>query len=203
VERSSGFVFRRATPEQYATTAHLAYARGADGVSLFNFAYYREHGASGRGPFHEPPFAVLPRLADRTALARQPQHWFLAQGWAYPFAREAMLPRVLAPGQMTDFTFDLAPPEGGWKKDARLRVQTLQPLSDARLAVKFNEVALTPTDDVSEPFPNPYPPMLGTPETLAAWTVPAALLRAGTNRVQVTSSAEAAVEIGFLDLAAR
>ena len=194
--------FRRTTPEQYATTAHQAYARGADGVSLFNFAYYREHGGPGRGPFNEPPFDALPLLGDRAALARQPQHWFLAQGWAFPFAKDAMLPRPLASGQTTSFAFDLAPPSGGWEKDARLRMQTIRPLSGARLGVKFNEVELAPADDISEPFPNPYPPMLGTPETLAAWTVPAKLLRSGPNRVAVSLAGGEALELGFLDLAA-
>ena len=49
--------FRRTTPEQFQTTAHLACTRGGDGVSLFNFAYYREHGGPGRGPFSEPPLS--------------------------------------------------------------------------------------------------------------------------------------------------
>lgn len=194
--------FRRATPEQYQTTAHLAYARGADGVSLFNFAYYREHGGPGRGPFNEPPFDVLPRLVDRAALARQPQHWFLAPGWAYPFSKETMLPRALASGQATAFTFDLSPPEGGWKKEARLRVQTLQPINGARLTVKFNDTPLASTDDITEPFPNPYPPMLGTPETLVAWTVPALLLRAGGNRVEILLAAGESAEVAFFDLVA-
>jgi hypothetical protein len=38
------FPFRRATREHLHTSAHLAYASGADGISLFNFAYYRQHG---------------------------------------------------------------------------------------------------------------------------------------------------------------
>jgi len=33
------FPYRRATREHLHTSAHLAYARGADGISLFNFAY--------------------------------------------------------------------------------------------------------------------------------------------------------------------
>ena len=37
------FTFRRTTDEQFYTTANLAYARGANGISVFNFVYYREH----------------------------------------------------------------------------------------------------------------------------------------------------------------
>ena len=69
------FLFMRTTDEQFYTTAHVAYRRGADGMSLFNFVYYREHGSPGRGPFNEPPFHVLTHLGDPDWLARQPQ-WF-------------------------------------------------------------------------------------------------------------------------------
>ena len=49
------FTFRTVTPNQFYTTAHLAYSRGLDGVSVFNFVYYREHGINVelRGPFSE------------------------------------------------------------------------------------------------------------------------------------------------------
>lgn len=195
------FPFRRTTPEQFATTAHLAYARGADGVSLFNFAYYREHGGPDRGPFAEPPFAILPRLADRAALARQAQHWFLGPGWENPFAKPAALPRKLEAGAKTSFTLDLAPPGGGWQRNGRFRIQTLGPIKGGQLAVKWNDAVLVATDDASEPFPNPYPPMLGTAETLAPWVVPKSALRDGLNQVEVASTGDALVELVFLDLA--
>ncbi|MBM4082161.1 MAG: hypothetical protein FJ278_20820, partial [Planctomycetes bacterium] len=114
------FPFRRATPEQFYTAAHLAYARGADGVSVFNFVYYREHGGPGRGPFAEPPFHVFKGLADPAWLARQPQHYFLASGWGNPFVRPPVPPRKIEPGKPTTFTLDLAPPAGGWQRGGRL-----------------------------------------------------------------------------------
>jgi hypothetical protein len=196
------FPFRRATVEQLETTAHLGYSRGTDGVSLFNFAYYREHGGAGRGPFHEPPFSTLPILGDRAKLSRLPQHWFLAPGWENPFAKPATLPRKLIVGQAARFTLDLAPPVGGWKKDARLRVQTLAPMVTKDLVVRLNGTALAPSGAVSEPYPNPDPPLLGTPETLAAWTVPTALLRDGANELALTLKASEAMDIAFLDIAA-
>jgi len=195
------FPFRRATVEQLETTAHLGYARGADGVSLFNFAYYREHGGAGRGPFHEPPFSVLPTLGDRTKLARLPQHWFLGPGWENPFAKPAVLPRKLEAGKGTTFTLDLAPPVGGWKQDARLRVQTLAPMKTEQLVVQWNGQALAASADVSEPFQNPDPPLLGTAETLRAWTLPAVLLHDGPNEVVIAMQSGDAVEIAFVDIA--
>ena len=194
------FPFRRTTSEQYATTAHLAYTRGADGVSLFNFAYYREHGGPGRGPFNEPPFEIMPRLADRAALARLPQHWFLSPGWENPFAKPAVLPRKLEPSAKTTFTLDLAPPSGGWQENGWLRVQALGSMRYGRLIVKWNDVELSQTREITEPFPNPYPPMLGTPDHLVAWIVPESALRAGTNTLEVGLAHTEAVELAFIDV---
>lgn len=193
------FPFRRATVEQMQTTAHLAYERGADGVSLFNFAYYREHGGPGRGPFGEPPFEVLKRLGDRTWLARQPQHWFLAPGWRHPYGREYPLPRKMRAGETAVFVLDLAPADGV----ARLRIQGESSLSETRWRARINGIELAPTDDVSEPFPNPYPAMLGKPEEMRAWQVPAGLLRNGINRLELLLDGGKPARLVYLDLALR
>ncbi|MCX7824005.1 MAG: hypothetical protein N2689_00415 [Verrucomicrobiae bacterium] len=196
------FPFRRTTPEQYFTAAHLAYARGAGGVSAFNFAYYREHGGPGRGPFAEPPFHIFKRLGDRQWLAEQSQHWFLAPGWVCPFARQrSLLPRKLAAGQTAAFTLDLAPPTGGWQRDGRLRIQGESSLGEGRWTARLNNQALTPSDDVSEPYPNPYPPMLGQPEAMRAWSVPAGILRDGPNTLEFMLRDGRPVTLAFLDLA--
>lgn len=181
------YPFRRTTREEYQTTAHLAYERGATGVSLFNFAYYRDHGAAGRGPFREPPFEVLKGLTQPGWLAGQTrQTWFISQGWNNPFVRPPRIPRELQPGKTTGFAFDMAPPKGGWQKDARLRLQFKTAPGDAKLTLKFNGTELTATADVSEPFEGPDKNMLGTPEQLRAWTLPAALMKNAVNKLEIT-----------------
>ena len=196
------FPFRRATREHLHTSAHLAYARGADGISLFNFAYYRQHGhGDGRGVFGEPPFEALKALRDPKALVQEPQHWFIAQGWRAPGMKPLPLPRKLEPGKSAKFTFDLAPPAGGWTQDARIRIQTDKPLVNAEWAATFNDEPLTATNDVSEPFPVPYPSLLGKPDELRAWIIPARLLRAGKNSLEVTLRAGESLSVVFLDLA--
>lgn len=197
------FPFRRATREEMQTTAHLAYRRGADGVSLFNFAYYREHGGAGRGPFAEPPFDILKSLGNKQLLSRQPQHWFIATGWNNPFVRPPTLPRELKAGQKAIFHFDLAPPASGWKNSARLRLQTEGATTERTFSARWNGVALQSTPDVSEPFANPYPSMLGKPEELHAWDIPVSQLRDGTNSVELSFAGGDAVTLTFLDIAAR
>ncbi|MEN3941892.1 hypothetical protein WJU23_11405 [Prosthecobacter sp. SYSU 5D2] len=196
------FTFRRATREQYETTAHLAYARGADGVSLFNFAYYREHGGPGRGPFSEPPFAALQDLDQPETLATRPQHWFLATGWNNPYVRPPILPRGLREKASTRFDLQMAPPTGGWPPHShgRLRLQADAPLEGRLLTARCNGTALEPTTDLSEPFENPYPSSLGPPETLRAWTLPANLLHDGPNTFEFTHQSGKPITIEYLDV---
>lgn len=194
------FTFRRATPEQYHTTAHLASARGADGVSLFNFAYYREHGGPGRGPFSEPPFEALKPLGKPDVLAKQPQHWFLASGWNNPWVRPPVLPRGLKENSSTRFTLHLSPPSGGWRGQGRLRLQADATLAGRMLQARCNGMELQPDENVSEPFANPYPSLLGLPETLRAWTVPASMLKDGPNEIEFLHKGGKPVTLEYLDL---
>lgn len=60
----------RMTREMLTTTALDAYAHGADGMSAFNFQYYRPFADTactfaGDEPFHEPLFGTLAKLGDR------------------------------------------------------------------------------------------------------------------------------------------
>ncbi|MCA1962771.1 MAG: hypothetical protein LDL31_02355 [Prosthecobacter sp.] len=192
------FPFRRATQEHLHTSAHLAYARGADGISLFNFAYYRQHGqGDGRGAFGEPPFEALRALRKPETLAKKPQHWFIAPGWRAPGMKPLPVPRVMLPGKVAKFQFDLAAPHG----DARLRIQAAQNLAGTGWSAFFNGVALEATQDVSEPFDVPFPSMLGQPEEMRAWEVPARLLLDGKNSLELTQKSTDPVTVLFLDLA--
>lgn len=194
------FTFRRTTRQQYETTAHLAYARGADGVSLFNFAYYREHGGPGRGPFAEPPFEVLPALAKPENLATQPQHWFLASGWNNPYVRPPVLPRGLKEKAKTSFELDMAPPTGGWKGQGRLRLQADATLEGRNLEARCNGQLLESVSDVSEPFDNPYPSLLGRAENMRAWSLPTALLKNGKNIFEFRHLGGKPVTLEYLDV---
>jgi hypothetical protein len=198
------FPFRRATPEQLHTAAHLAYAHGADGISLFNFPYYRPHGqGEGRGTFGEPPFDALAALADPAALAGKPHHWFLAPDWRAPGTKPLPVPRRIEAAKAAEFVLDLAPPHGGWKTDARLRIQCNAPLGDDAFRAELNGTPLTATPDASEPFAVAYPSMLGKPEELRAWIVPAGLLTDGINRLKLTPAPGVAANVGYLDLATK
>ncbi|MEW6356669.1 MAG: hypothetical protein AB1696_10105 [Planctomycetota bacterium] len=191
---------RKMSDEQFYTAAHLAYARGAAGVSFFNFAYYRQLGSV----VCEPPFHVLKRVGDPAWVAQQPQHYFLTPGSSGPRAPNPSFPwETQSRGRPMEMLMDMAPPTGGWTADGRLRIQTREPMGDAELHVSFNDTKLQPTADISEPYPNPYPDGLGTAETLRAWVAPRDLLKDGINRIRVELVKGKGVRLCFVDLAVR
>jgi len=198
-------VNRRTTPVQFNTVAHQAYAQGADGVSAFNFQYYRGtyNPTDVYGEPAEPPYDVFKKLSDRVWLAQQPQHYFIGQGQGQP--RKVGLPfqDLVKPGTPVTQTLFLAPPAGGWRQAGRLRIQARVPLESRQWSAAINGVPLAPTSNVSEPYPNPYPVGLGKPEDYRAWTVPAAALKSGANTITLTLQEGKPAQITYLDLAVR
>ena len=198
-------LFLRMTDEKYHTAAHLAYARGADGVSTFNFPYFREHGAPGRGPFHEPPFHVLDQLRDPAGLATRPQHYFLSAsaGWAVPLGRPAVLAKTFRrPNTRATFELDLEPPSGGWTRGGRLRIRGREDLADSVWVATLNGQALTESSDRSAPYVTRYDEShLPAEGHLRAWFVPPAILRGGINQLEITlSQGSGSMVVLYLDL---
>ncbi|HUT32913.1 MAG TPA: hypothetical protein VNE39_05495, partial [Planctomycetota bacterium] len=183
---------------QFYTTAHLAHERGADGLSLFNFVYFREHGAVRAPVVCEPPFHVLARLADRAWLARQPQYYWLAPSVFY-----SQLPKRLQQGKPERVQLDLAPPKAPEQPDARLRIHAQTPLGEAEVSVKVNGTLLKRTDDASAFYGNPFDGMMSDPPRRRAWSCPVSLLRDGLNDVEVALASKGPLQLNILDLAVR
>ena len=197
--------YRRTTDEQFYTTAHLAYRAGYDGMSLFNFQYYRDYESradASKGPFHEPPFHILKGIKDPSFVAKQPQYYFIAPVWQTPYGNMPALPASLKePSKPVVLTFRAAAPEGGWQKDGTARIQADRPFAGGtQFTATLNGRALPPKSDTAEPYPSPYPQMLGNPETLRAWTVPAGLLKDGDNTLSITGSQPDVARIIFAEI---
>jgi len=198
----------RTTDHQFYTTAELAYERGADGVSLFNFVYYRM-GHEMDIPVMEPPFHVLPRLLDKDFLKRQQQEYMLGAGMYCD-----QMPRTVAAGGTETFQFDIAPHDGPdrstWKAHAahrdspnvcRLRLHALAPISDdAEITATFNGARLEPTGDVSRFFGNPFDLMISPNHShRRAWIIPKEILRNGLNELAITVNGEQDIKVIYLD----
>jgi hypothetical protein len=192
-ERGYGTIEKpRTSDQQFYTTARLAHARGADGMSLFNFVYYRMH----RPPIvrnEEPPFRVLPKLIDRDFLAKQPPYYYLASA---SYSRK--LPRTFKKGQSRWFYLDMLPPGEGTA--LRLRVHATKPVGRSRFTVKVNKNELKPLEDVSAFYDNPYDKMI-TPDAThrRAWALPASVVRDGRNEIVLTLESGGPVTVHWID----
>ena len=98
----SNNVFRKTNREQYRAMAHWYLSQGADGVSLFNFDYTRDHhfGEPRRlGDFGcEPPLDVLRGITDFRSLDAASRHYyFRANQFDAKDDRNARLQIVLFP----------------------------------------------------------------------------------------------------------
>ena len=87
------------------------------------------------------------------------------------------------------------------RKNGRLRIQSAERFGECGFRAKCNNVALKATEDISEPYTNPYPPTLGTKENLVAWNVPFDILKDGINDIEITMEKGKEVIIVFLDIA--
>jgi hypothetical protein len=202
------FVFERTTPYQFYTTAHLAYEQGADGVSLFNFAYYRQHGGPGRGPFNEPPFEVLGHLGDRGWLARQAQWYHLAGigvKW-YQLAQTGQiaspappLPKLLEPGSHARFNVELAPTEHQ-RQDGIFRVMTREPMGKNIWEAAINDTPLRPTDLILKPLAHPYDASVCLPERWTCFRCPRSCVKAGNNVITLTLKSGKRSTVQYFDL---
>ena len=187
------FLFLRTTDQQYYTTAHLAYRRGADGMSLFNFVYYREHGTAGRGPFDEPPFHVLKRLGDPAWLAKQPQ-WYV---WASNWFRQ--MHGRFDKGDAYMYKLDMAPTEHQ-DKDGIFRLMTKEDCTKRRWMVKVNGATLEPTAYAHKPIDHPYESGMGDPSNYACFKCPRELVKDGVNKVVLILEDGGPATVQYMDL---
>ena len=198
----------KTSDHQFYTTTEIAYERGADGMSLFNFVYYRM-GHQLDIPIMEPPFHVLPKLLDREFLARQSQYYMLG-GTSY----FRQVPRLVEGGKTEQFLFDMVPrsdaDRGSWTPDlmpfrrssniSRLRLHAREPIpTDLTISATFNGTELEPTDDVSRYHGNPCDGMISPKDHRRAWVVPKAILQNGMNDLEVHLPGGESLEVIYLD----
>jgi len=185
--------YRRATKEMLETSARLAYARGADALSFFNFVYYREFGGMRDkiGPFDEPPFNYLPKLTDRAYLDTQPMY-------AFHWARDQ---RFVAT-RTFEFSMDILPAKGNGSALLRILVltesertfgedQAAEKIKRGKWVVRLNGVELKPSKNpprTAYPLPTEFKAGFDKPEQYLSFDIPANLLKDGENKIAVTNT---------------
>jgi hypothetical protein len=191
--------FLRTTDHQFYSTALLAYEQGATGVSLFNFPYYRYHVTDAIGPFHEPPFHVLPKLKDTEQLKQQPQWYFLSSGRKDSVLGERRLPTIVSPNTPTTLPIEIAGPQRN--ADGVLRLRSDESIADREIAVLFNGRPLAPIAYVEKPLDHPYhDTWLGSADEHVCYALPTAALSLGINQITVTLNRGISMHIIYVDV---
>lgn len=197
--------WRRNTKEMFENTARIAYAQGADGVSFFNFVYYRPHGGylSRKGPFNEPPFDQITTLADKKAVENVPGYFF------YAAQHEAFGADNLA----REYRLEALPAKGNGQALLRIQVLTRQEVSNSEVeppddvnrgkwTVSLNGKVLeaAPALKTAYPFPTPYEAGFGYPEQYLSFAVPAGLLKAGENVVSIAHNSGPELRLRWIEI---
>ena len=197
-----GMDLRRNTNEMLESTARLAYERGADGMSLFNFVYFRPFGPAKdrRGPFGEPPFDVLPAMTDPSFLGQLPGYFYAVPKDQMSHAGDNKLADVpFRPGEEETYSMDMVP--FACSSEGRLRLQVVTPGESLQgegqpvektprghWKVTLNGRSLEPVEDpaAAYPFPTLIKAGFGHAEQYLGWRVPENAIINGPNQVKVT-----------------
>ncbi|MEK6797027.1 MAG: hypothetical protein AABZ39_19800 [Spirochaetota bacterium] len=187
---------RKTTPEVLRSTAQCYLAQGADGISLFNFVYYRDYsfGDPTKPDKFEPPFDALKGIADPAVLSREAKHYALSsQLGGTLFLGQMPFDLVQQPGprrhrlgiQVGD---DISRPEvrAPYLPKGVLRLKFMEPVSDLEVLVWRQGRKLKPCRINGELFPHPY--LEGVPTDHAYYLdyeVPLELLAQGLNHFTV------------------
>lgn len=186
-------VRRLSNEHQLYTAAHLAHQRGAQGMSFFNFVYYRHYR-------HQPPLHVIERMRDPEWLAEQPQ-WYFVDSHGFKYWRSdyrGPLPRELAPGQTHTFDLDMAPTSTA--KQGVLRLMTEEDMAECTWAVKMNGTPLAPTEFARKPLDHPYISALGKRTQYACFACPPSCTADGVNKIEIALRKEPPVTLRYFDL---
>lgn len=192
---------RKSTTEILRSFAHASLDRGADGISLFNYVYYRDY--SFGNPLKldkcEPNFAALPGLTDRARLSREDKHYVFGFSPEWP----KNYPRVLVPGKAESFRIYVADglPDHTVRR-ALLRLQASASWGARGLRVAIGGKALAPARHEGELFPQPYREGIPANHDLTLdFEVPAAALSHGWNAFEALLEAGDAIEVRRVELA--
>lgn len=151
---------RRSTEADQYTAAHVAYSKGADGISTFNMHYHRNDASASTDNYeleYEPEFPMFANLKDKAFIAQQDQSYVIGLTQAGP--KKSGRPLVGVPVidianpalASKNATIYMYPPTNGWANEGRIRVQGVSSLGTAEYELYINDVLITTTStDFSE-----------------------------------------------------
>lgn len=173
---------RLTSPEIYQSTALSYLERGADGVSLFNFAYTRDHSFNeprrSYYPGVEPPFYVIPSLTSIEALRKSSLCLALTPDFgSFPAALKGQSAKAFKVHVGDCFKTPFV--------GALLRVEADTYISHRPLAARVNGQETQAVIYAGELFPTLSLEALPHPQKLVHFAFDATLLKPGYNEIVV------------------
>ncbi|MEK6796874.1 MAG: hypothetical protein AABZ39_19025 [Spirochaetota bacterium] len=184
---------RKPTRELLRSTAASYLDRGADGISLFNFVYYRDYsfGNAKKLDRTEPEFGALRDITDRKKLAKEAKHYYVGVNH-YP-ALSRVLPVTSAPDKPAEVRMHIADDDMRGFSRAVVRIQTAEPYTGTIRCDK-NGSTLTETLVTGELFPNPYREVVPKDHSLYHdFDIPLSLIVPGWNTFTIEAGGECTV----------
>jgi len=177
--KNLGYYGRRfTTTEMYRTFAQNHLSRGADGLSLFNFVFHRQHDYYDprrrmyRNP--EPPFGALKNILDLETLKKEPKHYYYGKD---TFTQDPLFRRAELQFDPFDDKTDAS--------HAVLRVETDEMCTGIQMDVKLNGEPLQEFTDTGELFRPFTIEALPINEQIRFFEVPLTLLKETGNVLNV------------------
>ena len=149
---------RKTTREMFYALAQSFLARGADGISLFNFVYTRDYGFGHplKLDREEPDFEAIRHITDRDFLARQNKHYFVGVNRTFrPWSKQ--LPAELTFDKPVGIKIHVADeqPQNSFCQ-AIFRLQSSTDIESRKVTAYSDGQALEGTFHEGELFPLPY-----------------------------------------------
>ncbi len=179
---------RKSTTEQIRSIAYSFFERGADGISLFNFVYYRDYsfGHPAKIDRCEPNFKALKNICDRSLLAREEKHYYINEN--VNFSKQ--LPAILENGRNVKLKIHVA---DNFNDDSIkslfsksiLRIESNESATDSKVNAYLDGTMLRKTIYEEELFDQPYKG--GIPDnhnTYKDFLVPISELKKGWNEFE-------------------
>jgi len=183
--RLNSNVNRRTTGRMYETTAFGFLDRGADGLSLFNFPYTRDHQLNDprRRMIQdaEPPFGILRHILDRDYLEQREKHYTIVPGFD-------LLPRNIPAPAPLEFDIYIADRFEKWifeEAVLRLELEIEKYFIAEALDLYWNDVQLERIPGSGELFRPLSQEALPMPEELLFYNVPPDCLKHGNNKLKI------------------
>mmetsp|Transcript_35652 Transcript_35652/g.107264 ORF Transcript_35652/g.107264 Transcript_35652/m.107264 type:complete len:392 (-) Transcript_35652:22-1197(-) len=170
------------TDEMLATVALDAYSLGADGLSSFNFEYYRSINLA-------PPYKTLGLLTDEEWVSKSTQHWFYTRSSGTALSRQSPFPLQPNGSRNASMAIRIVVPIGTAYRQGLLRVSRgyeAWGLALGLLGVVLNGVPLLPTSNTSRIYASAVPD-IGT-GGYAGFIVPPTIVRNGSNEMTLVCS---------------